>query len=210
MMIVLSWPPAALSPNARKLASKAKWRAANKEKIKASSAKYYLDNKARIDAANAAWTLKNPKWKANNYAANKEKIKIRDAIYYENNKEKIRIRSAQWRDKNKEKIKIKSKIYRSANPLALRTLEHSRRAREKNAIGKLSVGITEKLFKLQKGKCACCGKPLGDDYHLDHRMPLALGGSNEDWNMQLLRKRCNLQKKDKHPIKFMQERGFLL
>lgn len=55
-----------------------------------------------------------------------------------------------------------------------------------------------------------CGKPLGDAYHLDHVMPLALGGSNTDDNMQLLRDRCNLQKHAKHPVDFMQERGFLL
>jgi len=36
------------------------------------------------------------------------------------------------------------------------------------------------------------------------------GGSNTDDNMQLLRKLCNLQKHAKHPVDFMQERGFLL
>jgi len=77
--------------------------------------------------------------------------------------------------------------------------------------GELSKNLVAKLFKLQGGQCACgCGGDLGEDYHLDHRMPLALGGSNTDGNMQLLRKRCNLRKGAKHPIKFMQENGFLL
>ena len=74
----------------------------------------------------------------------------------------------------------------------------------------LSVGLSAKLFKLQKGKCPCCKQPLGDDYHLDHKMPLALGGTNTDENMQLLRSICNLQKHAKHPVDFMQERGYLL
>jgi len=76
--------------------------------------------------------------------------------------------------------------------------------------GYLSIGIIKKLFALQKGKCACCGIPLGDDYHLDHIMPISLGGKNNDWNVQLLRKLCNLQKQNKHPVEFMQSRGFLL
>lgn len=41
-------------------------------------------------------------------------------------------------------------------------------------------------------------------------MPLALGGANEDWNIQLLRQRCNNQKKAKHPVDFMQSKGYLL
>ena len=38
----------------------------------------------------------------------------------------------------------------------------------------------------------------------------ALGGLNADSNMQLLRAECNLQKSAKHPVDFMQSRGFLL
>ena len=68
----------------------------------------------------------------------------------------------------------------------------------------------KKLSTIQKGKCACCALPLGKDFHLDHKMPLALGGANEDSNIQLLRRECNIKKAAKHPINFMQERGFLL
>jgi len=89
-------------------------------------------------------------------------------------------------------------------------VQQNRRARKKYNGGRLSKGLSNKLYKLQRGKCACCGKSLGDDYHLDHRMPLALGGVNEDLNMQLLRSKCNREKHAKHPIDFMQSRGFLL
>lgn len=88
--------------------------------------------------------------------------------------------------------------------------EHKRRAQALASGGVLSVGLSAKLFKLQKGMCPCCKQPLGDDYHMDHKMPLALGGSNTDNNMQLLRKKCNQQKNAKHPVDFMQSRGFLL
>jgi 5-methylcytosine-specific restriction endonuclease McrA len=45
---------------------------------------------------------------------------------------------------------------------------------------------------------------------MDHIIPLALGGTNTDDNIQLLRAKCNKQKGAKHPIDFMQQRGFLL
>lgn len=41
-------------------------------------------------------------------------------------------------------------------------------------------------------------------------VPLALGGTNTDGNMQLLRSTCNQKKHAKHPVDFMQQRGFLL
>jgi len=51
---------------------------------------------------------------------------------------------------------------------------------------------------------------LGNNFNLDHIIPLSLGGRNEDCNIQLLRASCNFRKGAKHPIVYMQERGFLL
>lgn len=49
-----------------------------------------------------------------------------------------------------------------------------------------------------------------DGYHVDHIQPLALGGSNDKTNLQLLCPTCNTKKSAKHPIDFMQSRGLLL
>lgn len=117
------------------------------------------------------------------------------AKYYEANSEKVKATRAKWAEANREQ---------------LRTLRHNYRARKSANGGKLSKDIADRLFVLQRGKCACCGLPLGTDYHLDHIMPLALGGSNTDDNIQLLRSSCNHQKRAKHPVEFMQQRGFLL
>lgn len=165
-------------------AKAAVWRAANPEKLKATKAAYCAANGNRLKAANAAWR-----------AANIDKLKEYDVAY---------------RAANTAKIKARKAAYLAANPEAIRVKNQNRRALKKAVGGKLSKGLADKLLKLQKGKCACCGEPLGDDYHLDHIMPLALGGSNTDDNMQLLRQRCNLQKHSKHPVDFMQSRGFLL
>lgn len=144
------------------------------------------------------------------YAANREhRLKVK-AIYCAANAEKVAQKKAEWAAANIERRRKVSQQWRHANPDAARAIWQNGRAVRAAAGGKLSSGLTKKLFELQKGMCPCCKQPLGEKYHLDHKMPIALGGSNTDDNMQLLRSICNLQKHAKHPVDFMQERGFLL
>ena len=55
-----------------------------------------------------------------------------------------------------------------------------------------------------------CTVSIADGYHVDHIQPLALGGSNDKANLQLLCPTCNLRKSAKHPVDFMRETGRLL
>jgi hypothetical protein len=154
--------------------------------------------KACHGSVNAAW-----------HASNREQQNAYSAEWKASNPERHAAHAVKYRAKNPEKASDCVSKWIAANPEARRIYKHNRRARETG--GKLSTGLSDRLFKLQRGKCACgCKHPLGDDYHLDHRMPLALGGTNTDDNMQLLTATCNLQKSAKHPIDFMQQRGFLL
>lgn len=121
-----------------------------------------------------------------------------------------RLASERYRKKNPEKVRAATARWNAAHPDIKRVNCINRRAAKRIAEGALSSGIRERLYKLQRGKCACCKLPLGQDYHLDHIIPLALGGTNDDSNIQLLRQRCNCQKSAKHPVDFMRERGFLL
>lgn len=137
------------------------------------------------------------------------------AVWQKANREKHKANTAKWRANNPERCKASTRAsvakWSLANPEALRVKSHNRRALKRENGGRLSAGLAERLFTLQRGKCACgCKQPLGTDYHMDHRMPLALGGTNTDDNIQLLRKLCNQQKCAKHPVEFMQSRGFLL
>lgn len=182
------------------LVRSAAYRAANAEKIAAKDAAYRAANKEKLRAYFVA-----------HYAKNADKKRARAREYAASNPEKNRARVLAWQIANPERVNAKNAAWKAAHPEVRRIHDNNRRARERATAGKLSKGLAEKLFKLQKGKCACgCKQPLGDGYHLDHIMPLALGGSNTDDNMQLLRARCNLQKNSKHPVDFMQKRGFLL
>ena len=87
----------------------------------------------------------------------------------------------------------------------------NRRARLKNAEGKHSAEDIRMLFARQKGKCAFCLKPLGKlKPHVDHYMPLVLGGSNDPSNLRLLHKTCNLKKGKSDPVEFAQRNGILI
>ena len=180
-------------------AYRAAYRASKLDKLKARGAAYRAANPGKLKAFSAAYR-----------AANQDKAKAYSAAYRLANQEKEKARLAAYRAANPEKVKAKNAAWNAANPEASRIYCQNRRARKRENGGSISKDIAARLFKLQKGKCACCKQPLGDDYQLDHIMPLALGGSNTDDNMQLLRQRCNHQKHAKHPIDFMQERGFLI
>lgn len=137
------------------------------------------------------------KYAANNPEKIKEKDRNRIRNLSEEQREKARQAYKRWYviDGNKEKTLIHSQ---------------NRRARKKQNGGVLTKGLQGRLYVLQKGKCACCNVDLGDKYHMDHIIPLAKNGKNEDSNIQLLCPLCNMSKGSKHPIDFMQSRGYLL
>ncbi len=175
------------------------WKEQNPAKEKASAKAYRVANRAKVKAGKAEY-----------YAANADKVKASVAAWRESNPEKVKTYGASWIDRNKDKVSSNLAAWRAANPGRSRAHVHNYRAQKRAVGGVLSKGLAAKLFALQQGKCPCCGQPLGDDYHMDHIVPIALGGANVDDNIQLLRQRCNSQKHAKHPIDFMQQRGFLL
>lgn len=192
----------------------AAWQKANADKVQATLVAYNAAHPGWRNAANAARRAANPGKQAADKAAwekaNPEKVKAYSAAYRAANHDKVIAAAAVWRAENLDKVKAYNAAWSAANLEATRISKQNRKARKQENGGVLSKGLSAKLFALQKGKCPCCAQPLGDDYHLDHKMPLILGGSNTDDNVQLLRKRCNLQKHAAHPVDFMQKRGFLL
>lgn len=176
----------------------AAWREANREKRKSYKAEWVSKNRAKVNADNRAWKEANP-----------DKKRASDTAWHASNPEKTRSARAARYIKNKDFVLAANAAWKAKNKGAVVAHNRNRKAKKKTS-GTLTSDIALRLIVSQKGKCACCGLPLGDDYHLDHIMPLALGGTNTDDNIQLLRSKCNLQKGTKHPVDFMQQRGFLL
>lgn len=98
-----------------------------------------------------------------------------------------------------------TKEYRKRNPQMMRES-----AKKRRGIGRLPRGTIATIGAYQRWKCAVCAVNVKKKYHVDHIQPIARGGLHEPNNIQLLCPSCNLRKNAKDPIKFMQERGFLL
>lgn len=56
---------------------------------------------------------------------------------------------------------------------------------------KFTQQTKNKICSRQKWNCNFCHRRLGDVYHIDHMIPLFMGGSNETWNLQSLCPSCD-------------------
>lgn len=175
------------------------YREANKERLKEYNKTYRESHKEKIKAY---------------LEANKDKIKDRCKAYQEANKESLKEYRKEYQEANKEKRKeynkTYNKTYREANKDKKNIHHRNRRARKRNAEGSHTAADIQQLLTLQRKKCAVCHTSITKGYHVDHVIPLAMNGSNDKYNLQLLCAPCNISKKAKHPVNFMQERGFLL
>lgn len=133
--------------------------------------------------------------------------------WYLKNIEHRRETSKNWYDKNPERktetqnLWVKNNKEKAQKYSIVKNL--NRRARKLKAGGSFTKLEVDNLFKLQKGLCIYCRCNLLK-YHIDHIMPLSLGGNNDIKNIQLLCKTCNLKKHNKHPIDWAQKNGRLL
>lgn len=134
---------------------------------------------------------------------NRQKIlsKKREKHLQSDSEHNKKLRS-QWRKENREKIRYLTKKWRSDNRdeylRANVAKEHRRRARKIAASGTHSAAEIKDLIDKQKGKCWYCAVKL-KKYHVDHRIPLARGGSNGIENIVIACPPCNLRKGAKMP-----------
>lgn len=177
----------------------AKWRLANKEKL----IKYRKENKDRID-----------EYSREHYKANKERKVYIGRKWCAANRDKISEISRKYREGNKEKMDERFKKWRAANSEKIAENNRNRSARKRNAEGKHTNAEIKSILECQRGMCANCSVKLfksgNRKYHVDHIMPLALGGSNWASNLQCLCPTCNLRKNAKHPADWAKQQGKLL
>lgn len=178
-----------------------RWQKANSERHIENVRKWREANPEKVAEASRKW-----------YWANTEKVAEAGCEYRKTNREKRAENNRKWRQANPDKEAERSRRWRKANPEKCKAMKQNRRAKKKGNGGKLSKDIAQRLLTLQKGKCACaCGADLKKTgYHLDHIMPISLGGKNTDDNIQLLTPKCNLRKSAKHPGDWARENGRLI
>jgi 5-methylcytosine-specific restriction endonuclease McrA len=174
------------------------WQAKNLPRIKTQRAEYYLLNRAAHSA----------KMKIYN-AANKDKISATNkARYRENHNELLRKQRAD-REANREEFIEKRRRHYEVNKaheaashklwcLANRERQaahrQNRRAREQQADGRFTTQDVLDLYARQQGRCAYCQIQFQNNFHVDHVIPLAKGGTNWPSNLALACAFCNLSK----------------
>ena len=149
-------------------------------------------------------------WFKTRYLEDKDRLLAMGKSWRERNKERLKNLVTSWRAKNSERNSENQRRWRKENPQAHSVHERNRRARKRDAFGEHSAEQITDLYLKQRGRCAACDSMLHDEYHADHIYALSIGGSNDILNIQLLCQNCNLVKHAKDPIRFMQDRGFLI
>jgi 5-methylcytosine-specific restriction endonuclease McrA len=173
---------------------------------------YHKRNSERLKPIRRDWYLRNKvehnKRSLAGYYANREEWWRRAKEWVRRNRHKMRAYVKRYYYKNPQKEADRRRKYRKLNPWLQKATNANRRARLRGA-GRYTAQDVQSLLVLQKRQCVVCRIRL-TKFHVDHIIPLALGGRNERDNLQLLCPTCNHKKHAKDPIAFMQEMGYLL
>ncbi len=121
------------------------------------------------------------------------------------NKERRRVYSKKWYAENHEYARNKNKEWERDNLNQRLAYNHKRRAKKNGAPGSHSAKDIRQLRESCNDACVYCFTPLFGKGHLDHVIPLALGGSDDVGNVQWVCATCNRKKSAKHPFVFFCE-----
>lgn len=160
---------------------------AEREYMKRYFAEYYKENKEKL--------LSEAKRRAPRYADKRAEYTRR---YYDRHRPRILEQQRRWRAENPDLWREIVKEYERRNPDVRRLIKSNRRAREKGLTETATLRHIERLRVAQKGRCWWCQCTL-TNYHLDHRIPLKLGGDSSPGNLVLACPPCNLRKASKMP-----------
>jgi len=140
--------------------------------------------------------------KSNEYnKRHSEKRSAYDKQYRETHRGDKRRNDKKSREKTKSKIRLSkyAKFWRLKHPDRWKVYMSNAYGKRKAAEGKYDAADILIQLKMQKGVCWWCGCELNNKYHVDHRIPLARGGSNWPNNICLTCSHCNLSKGAKMP-----------
>ena len=177
---------------ARKAETKAAWKAANADRIKAQAAAYRAANAEKIKAYNLEYQERTREDRKAKYRANPEPAKARARAWTAANTELVMERNRKWRADNPDRYR-----------------EHMRmgRARRRARLAELpTYDVTAKdMRRLLASPCAVTGCNR-TDIQIDHVIPVARGGSHGVGNFQPL---CSSHNQSKGKRLWIEFRAYL-
>lgn len=128
----------------------------------------------------------------------REANRLRARREYKLNPQRARDRSRKWYRENREKAIASARDYRQKNPEYGREANRIRSRRNRQAPGVCTQDLWMQRVVFYGWKCFYCKKPLSNKtLTIDHRIPLARGGSHWPANLVPCCKPCNSRKGDK-------------
>lgn len=105
----------------------------------------------------------------------------------------------EWCGANPQYHREYHREWRARNPQRCVQHCHLRRARLKGTTGNQPVARAE-IWTRDGGRCHVCGKACNvKSWHLDHLIPISLGGPHAPWNVAVAHPRCNLSRGNRGP-----------
>lgn len=164
-----------------------------------------------VRARSRLWANANPeRTRANRRAwrkANPERMRAKKKRQYAANPERVLARNLAWRKANPGQVKVLKRAYRKRHPEVRKAEHQRRRSLELQAEGRHTATDIKVQVKAQTDKkgvlhCWWCSKKISGDYHVDHRIALAVGGTDWPDNLCISCPKCNIAKGTKSPAEF--------
>ena len=119
------------------------------------------------------------------------------SLHTKNNKESNRKKANKWLNQNKEKAKVIAKKTKKKYRAKHTERENLRRAAKKRQtpdISKLEKAMIRGLYLIREILSNSCG----EEYHVDHIVPICKGGAHVFDNLQIITAKENLKKGGRH------------
>lgn len=183
----------------------------NCEELKVKASLYRKVNPDKVAAAQHSWYTRHCEERREYGRLLRDKYSAefseRDRSYHRVHRESRNESCRAWYAANRDYSLKRSQCYREANRDKFVAYASNRKARKLSA-GGTYTGVDVLLqYDRQKGKCfwgvlvnPLCVVDLVLGYHVDHVVPLSLGGSNGPENIVLACPSCNMKKNASHPM----------
>jgi len=136
------------------------------------------------------------------HQAHREEHLARVKVYYQVHRDQERARVKAFRQDHLDEERANDRTYRQAHSAQFAAYARNHRALKLGNGGTHTPADIKAQCELQEGRCFYCGCELDGTYHVDHFVPLVLGGSNGPENLVIACSACNLSKGAKHPDEF--------